>query len=339
MEREEMKPFHVYFHAPCFDGIISTVLLQDFLVRHRSVRSVILHGVNYHLKESWPNLPLEQPCAVLDFLYHPDAQVWFDHHSTTFLSPELKADFHCHVTPERVYDPTASSCALLLWNTLTESFGYEGDRHFPKVLAADRIDSARYESAAEAVLSDSPALRINASLAMEKGEEYSQFLVKELLPRSLEEVAELPQVLAGFRKFQRLSKLGLTRLRRAAHLEEDGIVVFDVDSSDAMVSRYAPFYFFPQGRYSVGVVRHNSHAKLTAMRNPWLDFESVALGEIFTHLGGGGHRRVASTLLSAGTEGAVLPWQEDETPLQRALRLIREADRSMRKEQRHDGAV
>jgi nanoRNase/pAp phosphatase (c-di-AMP/oligoRNAs hydrolase) len=33
------------------------------------------------------------------------------------------------------------------------------------------------------------------------------------------------------------------------------------------------------------------------MRNPWLDFESVALGKIFQKHGGGGHQRVASTVL------------------------------------------
>jgi hypothetical protein len=336
MGRGKAEVFHIYFHAPCFDGIVSTVLMYDFLSRHRSFADIALHAVDYHLKASWPALRLREPSAVLDFLYHPDAQIWFDHHSTTFLTLDLKADFLRRPAPEKVYNPDASSCALLLWQALTESFGYRGEHHLPKVLAADRIDSARYESAAEAVLADSPALRINASLAMagsEEYEEYSEKLVKALLSRSLEEVAALPDVLGGYGEFRRLSDLGLERFHQAARLEDDGIVVFDVDGSGVMVSRYAPFFFFPQARFSVGVLRQDTHAKLTAMRNPWLDFESVALGEIFTELGGGGHRRVASALLPAQSQNRAPEF------LRKALRLIREADRSMQEEQRHDGAL
>jgi len=37
--------------------------------------------------------------------------------------------------------------------------------------------------------------------------------------------------------------------------------------------------------------------KITAMRNPWREFRSVRLGNIFQKYGGGGHDRVASLLL------------------------------------------
>ena len=34
------------------------------------------------------------------------------------------------------------------------------------------------------------------------------------------------------------------------------------------------------------------------MRNPWLDFASVPLGEIFRKYGGGGHQRVGSVIVT-----------------------------------------
>jgi hypothetical protein len=91
---------------------------------------------------------------------------------------------------------------------------------------------------------------------------------------------------------------GLERFPLHAHLEYGNIVVFDLDASpNSIISRYAPFYFFPEARYSVGITRRRESAKITAMRNPWCEFESVPLGTIFERYGGGGHKRVASVIL------------------------------------------
>lgn len=38
-------------------------------------------------------------------------------------------------------------------------------------------------------------------------------------------------------------------------------------------------------------------AKILVMRNPWLEFESVPLGEICARFGGGGHQRVGAVAL------------------------------------------
>ncbi len=75
------------------------------------------------------------------------------------------------------------------------------------------------------------------------------------------------------------------------------MVVFDVDADDAIVPRYAPYYFFPDASYSAGVVRRRDSATITAMRNPWREFASMHLGKIFEPLGGGGHERVGSVVL------------------------------------------
>src|SRR5207248_274718 len=78
----------------------------------------------------------------------------------------------------------------------------------------------------------------------------------------------------------------------------EGVVIFDIEGKDIMVNRYAPFYFFPEARYSAGIVRRDDGgAKLTAMRNPWIEFPSAPLGELCARLGGGGHQRVGSVLV------------------------------------------
>ena len=299
-----MSNVHLYFHSPCFDGAVSAALLYDF---HSKVhgRDVTLHPVNYNLNDSWPSMVLSRPATIVDFLYHPDADIWFDHHSTSFINQAFLAHFQQRRDEMVVYDKSCSSCAQLIWNI---GLPLAGDHH-DKVMAADMTDSARYESPRQAVFSDSPALRINASLAIGETDEYSCFLVRQLAERSLETVAGLTQVGERFSRFVTLRDRGLERFVQSPNVTEadgytltdSGIVLFVVTEDDAIVSRYAPFLFAPEARYSLGAVRSARQTKVTAMRNPWLEFPSVELGTIFTRFGGGGHQRVASTRLHGKT--------------------------------------
>lgn len=296
----DRTPVHVYFHSPCFDGAVSAALLYDFHSRGQG-RPVVLHPVNYHLNDTWASQALARPATVVDFLYHSAADVWFDHHATSFLNPSLEAHYRARHESLIRYDKKCTSCAQLIWST---QLPLAGD-HFDKVQAADMTDSARYESPRQAVFSDAPALRINASLAIGETDEYSKFLVEQLVEHSLDSVAQLAEVEARFKQFGALRDLGLKRFVPATNLldcdgfasTDGGIVVFAVDGKDAIISRYAPFLLVPDARYSVGAVRSTNQTKITAMRNPWMDFPSVPLGEIFTAFGGGGHQRVASTRL------------------------------------------
>jgi len=300
---------HLYFHSPCFDGLVSAVLLHDYLGT-RGYERIELHPVNYHLSDSWASTRLEAPSAVVDFLYHPDAEIWFDHHATTFLSVALEEDYHRRQSPLVVFDRQSPSCAMLIWRA---RLPLAGD-HEAKVMAADLIDSARYESPQQAVFGDAPAFRINASMAVGETDDYTRFLVRQLLTTSLEATAALPEVEERYRRYRDLRDLGMKGFIPSPNLEtrdgylltDDGILLFAVDGSEGMISRYAPFTVSPDARYSLGVVTNGDRAKITAMRNPWIEFASVPLGEIFRRFGGGGHQRVASTRLHGKDRSEVI---------------------------------
>ena len=119
-----------------------------------------------------------------------------------------------------------------------------------------------------------------------------------------------------------LEASGLRRLEHAASLDGGDIVVFDVDASGVLLNRYAPFYLFPTARYSVGVTRSSESVKLTAMRNPWTEFESAPIGAICSALGGGGHQRVGSILFSRRRA------RYAGTAVRRVLELVRRFDRA-----------
>lgn len=288
---------HIYFHAPCFDGIASAVLTWDFLERHRSWVRPALHAVNYDLRENWLGTDLARPCAVVDFLYHPQADFWADHHLTSFLTDAAREDFERRRGPAIVYDDKAGSCAMLLWEHLQRTFDHRNESYAELVKWADRIDAARYDSVTEAIFPSASALRISLGLVFGDQDGYCAGVVEALRKQRLEEVAELPGVKQRFNRAQSLIEAGLDRFKAGARLEKDGIAVFDVDGKDTIISRYAPYYFYPEARYSAGIVRWERGAKITAMRNPWKDFDSVPLGRICEQLGGGGHRRVGSIFL------------------------------------------
>jgi hypothetical protein len=286
----------VYLHFPCFDGVISAVLACEYLERKHGWRTGQIVPVNYSGREIWTARPLAKPAAVVDFLYHPDADFWADHHQTTFLTPELEAHSRRRSSASLLYDASAFSCAEVIWR---KSYRFLREPRFREMVEwARRIDGARYDSVEEAVLGDAPALRISFSFLRDSSAEYCRFLVESLRSKSLAEVAASQHVAKCYQSVRRAILSGQRLFRKASRLEKDGIVVFHVeDTGKALLSRYAPYLDYPKARYSVGIIDTGHGAKITAMRNPWRRFKSVPLGQIFSHYGGGGHQRVASVLL------------------------------------------
>jgi hypothetical protein len=307
----------VFFHSPCFDGIVSAVLTCDYFVSADRWREAEVHTVNYHLRDQWLERPLARPSAVVDFLYHPDTDFWADHHETSFLNDAV----HEHFRTRRpasffVYDNRYDSCAGLLWHHFHAEFGHRNARYAELVAWADKIDAAKYDSVEEAVGGDSPALQISTSLARDATEEYCLWLVRAFRDRPLEDVAGAPDVQQRYGQIRALMDTGLKRFRSGSRLE-DGIVIFNVEATGAIVNRYAPFFVYRDASYSAGIIKSLKHVTLITMRNPWRHFTSVNLGLLCGEFGGGGHQRVGAIRLSGDDCG------EAEAILDRIVARIR----------------
>jgi len=317
------KTLDLYFHSPCFDGVTAAVLCWDFFEQRDEARAVRLHPVAYDIRDRWLATPLPAHAAVVDFLFHPAAGFWADHHATTFLIDALRTQVDTARSPRWVYDPSAPSCATLLRRHLKKHFGYHNDRYDTLVDWAGKIDSASYRSVKEALLAPTAALQISLSLTG-ADPAFCIRLVRQLKRHSMSRVAGSPMVQRRVRKAKASLKEGLRRLARTVRLMDGEIVVFDVDAGDAPVNRYAPYYFYPRARYSVGALRLGDAVKITAMRNPWRHFESVPIGSILSRYGGGGHQRVGSVLLTKGAR------RRAPEVLRQLVAEIRERDRANR---------
>jgi hypothetical protein len=295
------KSATLYFHYPCFDGLVSAVLAWEFLEKHENWHITEFCPANYKMRGRWLRDKVKKPCAIVDFLYHPRADFWADHHETSMLTPEIEADFRRRRGKTSLYfDDRAPSCATLLYRHLRRSLTHKP--HFREMVYwGEKIDSASYSSVEEAILGDAPALRINRSLLLEEEENgpgYAYFLMQQMRTHDLSYVAGLREVIQRERKARRTLESGLKKAQKAAHMKPGQVVVMDIKRNrNQMVSRYAPYYAQPNARYSIGIVRSPDSIGITAMRNPWRPFKSVALGRVFEKFGGGGHRRVGAVRL------------------------------------------
>ncbi len=300
----------LYFHAQCFDGVASAVISKAYLVERLGWQDPVLVPVSYGVQNEWLKLPFGPRTAVVDFLFHPEARFWADHHETTFLAAPPQ-----HLDPLWFYDPKADSCAGMLARALPER-GFYPTRFSHLTAWAEKIDAALYTSPEEAVFPRAAALLVNVSLIDASPDDCSA-LVRFLGNGSLEEAARLPSVSTRASAQMRRVEAGLAVVREAIRVD-DGIAVFAVDvSADIVVHRYAPYLFAPQARYSAGLIRMPDRIRLTVMRNPWLEFESVHLGRLCARFGGGGHQRVGA---------ATFP----PTEFRRAMQAFAEVQKAMR---------
>jgi len=293
-----MQVATLYFHYPCFDGLISAALAWEFLEAQKGWRVGELCPVNYTVRNSWLASELKHPCSIVDFLYHPRADFWADHHATSMLNKEAEADYQRRRAEFPLYfDEQAGSCASLLFRRLGDAL--TGKPHFPEMVEwAEKIDSAQYASVEEAILGEAAALKINRSILFEPGAEYARFLCNELRNRPLDYVAAMDEVKTRQDEVEQRICAGLKQVEKRIRMEPGAVATFEAEQSkDAMINRYSAYYFVPDARYSVGIIHSEEGTAITAMRNPWREFPSVGLGRIFEKFGGGGHQRVGSIFI------------------------------------------
>jgi hypothetical protein len=295
-----MRNASLYFHYPCFDGLVSAVLAWEFLEQHDGWNICDFHPVDYTLRDNWLSSDLKTPFAIVDFLYHPSAGFWADHHQTSMLTKAAEEDFERRRNEAcLLFDTRARSCASLLFRHLRRSL--VDKPHFKEMVAwAEKIDSAAYSSVEEAILGDAAALRISRTLSMadESGVEYARLLLRQLRDHDLSYVADLDQVKRREDRVRRGILNGLQSVKAKLRVEAGDVAVFDArPDDDQVISRYAPYYFAPNARYSIAVVRSPEGIRITAMRNPWRRFRSIPLGRAFARFGGGGHQRVGAVQL------------------------------------------
>ena len=284
------QPLCIFYHRD-FDGMVSAAVLARILTG-RGERELTWESVNYDQRRHWEDFAQGRRFAIVDFHFHPRAEYWFDHHPTTFLSPELRATYE--PSDRWLWDETSLSCPPIILRHAAEHWDYTPEPRFDEMARwSDVIDGARYESVDQAVFGEAPALRIARALQAAPRPDWTNDLVEAMAAGSLEEVAVRKDVEASFQRASRNRDRALEQFPPLVGSIEDGVLTYDASSNQIRRERFAAFYHHPNIHYSVGVIPTRAGFHVSCGENPWNPPQAqIHVGEIMETYGGGGHRGV-----------------------------------------------
>jgi len=287
-------------HGHCFDGLASAVLFTRLMKHLHPTAPLELDyrscGYGPKMQTIPPRWLRSDINAILDFRFSPsDKLTWyFDHHVTAFESDaEHQAANRRAAQTEAVqlhYDPSYGSCTKLIADVAMKQFGMDLGPLSSLVDWADRIDAARFASAAEAMDAESPTMRL-ASLVEHHGDgAYLTNMVPRLLSAPVEEVAKSADLEEQFRPIGEARERYLQLVRDRAVVRGSVVTVDMADRPVQVAAKFATYFLFPTCRYSITLVRGAQHVKMTVGYNPWCgrprEHDIAAICRAF---GGGGH--------------------------------------------------
>jgi hypothetical protein len=293
-------------HGHCFDGLASAVLfthlyraLHDGEPLELSYRACGYGGGQARADDAMLN---GDSNAILDYRYHPSERLswYFDHHRTAFASPADREHFEARrENGHFFYDAEASSCTKLIAELGRERFGVESPALTELVSWADRIDSARFRSAEEAVDRSDPVMRLVSVVEHYGDDAFLERFVPELLARPLRDVAQMPEVASRYRPLGKKHDRYVDRVKQSS-LRQGRVVFVDLTGEVLdSVGKFVTYALFPDSVYSVviGLLKHGP--KISVGYNPWsgrpLDAD---ISSICARYGGGGHPVVGGIAFS-----------------------------------------
>ncbi|MBK8481819.1 MAG: hypothetical protein IPL40_11665 [Proteobacteria bacterium] len=295
----------VLFHGNCFDGAVSAAVFWRFYRERIDPRAVVSfrgmsHGQGDPYGADHAACFNAEENAVLDFRYSPSPRLgWFcDHHQSAFLQPADRDHFAADRSGRKCFDPQAPSCAGLLARWLAREHGFDPAPLAEQLRWADLIDSARFESPAQAVRLESPALQLMALLEQAPPQALVEALIQALAAGTLAQARALPAIAQAVAPVLEQQAVQLELLRRRIEVQR-GVATFDL-SADGVegFNKFVPYYLHEGLRYTVGLTASPRRAKVSVGSNPWQRPEPLTnLAELCAPWGGGGHAVVAGISL------------------------------------------
>ncbi len=321
-----MRQVRVFFHDKCFDGAASAAVFTAFY------RAKIAAGAEFgyfglvHKAEGLFDTAefTGDDNAIVDFKYNPDPRVtwWFDHHQSAFLSAADAEHFRRERSPQKFYDPDFRSCTAFLAQVARERFGFDEPGLRELVHWADVVDGALFPSAAAAVEMREPALKLTLAIEGTRAPEFLRRLIPDFLRHSLDALLRQDYVQAALEPLLRRHQQMRELIRERSECR-DGVIVFDLADLDYEgYNKFLPYYWHPEGVYSIGVSRSPFRVKLSVGSNPWHSLPRMEnLAAICERYGGGGHARVgAISFAPSAVEEALAAAREIAAELRRSYR-------------------
>lgn len=288
--------YHLYFHND-FDGVASGAVMLNFL-HSRGYDIVSFSPINFSpkLKPKWPSHRFKKPFILVDFLYHPRAAWWFDHHETSFINEKWRKRFKND--RHHVFNPARKSACDLIRGHLKLKFNYKPPKHIANLAKwATKIDSASYKSAKEALWGKQPyiklALAINPlNFKSQAKANYFKTIIKSLAREPIAKTIQIPVVRKEIQRIEKTNKKA-KKIFKKISVVISKIVLVDGTKTKAQLSNFFGYYFYPEINYALTLEFFGNYYHLNIGKNPWKKTPNkVHIGEMLIKYGGGGHKDV-----------------------------------------------
>ncbi|MDD5431289.1 MAG: hypothetical protein PHP03_03665 [Candidatus Pacebacteria bacterium] len=292
------KKYNLYFHND-FDGMASGAIMLNFLKsKGGDIRNFF--PVNHPMShEKWVSFKLKKPAIIFDFFYHPDAEIWTDHHQTTFVKKEWQKKFKNGKL--RQWNFKSPSNSEFLINHLRKNLGFK-PAPFIKELAewADIIDSAGYKSVKQVFDLRIPAKQICFAQDEDYSAGFMKFLIKELSQKSMKKVANLPKVKKLVKRYKNKFSSSIKYFKN--NFEVIGKTGFLKIEKERLIDYHFISYYFDRNIYfSVDLIKRRGFFKLHADINPWhkpKSYKKIDIGKFMReNYDGGGHAGVGAAMI------------------------------------------
>ena len=292
----------ILYHGNCFDGVSSAAVFSKFYRAKINPNAEIFYTPTMH--KAGNAFDREQfdgdENAIVDFKYCPDERLdwWFDHHQSAFLSPADEAHFRAGRSDKKFLDTDSKSCAEFIARIAEEKFGFKDESLSELIQWAHIIDGALYESPAQCVELRSPALKLMQVIEGEKDEKFVEEIIRALIVKSLDEVADSPEIQAKLQPILQRHWKTVELIKQKA-VYSRGVVSFDLtaDGIDGY-NKFSPYFFYPETTYTVSLTQSLFRTKISVGSNPWSPRPRLHnIAEICERYGGGGHAVVGAVSL------------------------------------------
>ena len=287
------------YHGHCFDGVASAATFSRFYQEKVHPEAEIHYRGLLHRPGTLFDMEMfdGDENAIVDFKYAASERLtwWFDHHESAFLTPEDEAHFRADTSGMKFVDPSRKSCTEFIADIASSRFGFNPEPLHSLVHWAHIIDGALYESPAQCVELQEPALQLMQVIEADPDDDFIEELIRQLVNQPLEAVASSAEVKRRFRPIQQQHLVTVEAVRRKA-VFADRVVRFDlVDEGYEGFNKFIPYYLYPETTYSVALTRGSVRTKISVGSNPWAPVpRRHNIAKICERYGGGGHAVVGA---------------------------------------------
>lgn len=294
----------ILYHGNCFDGVSSAALFTKFYRSKINSAAKIEYVPVMHKAGNFfdKNLLINNgENAIVDFKYCADARLtwWFDHHQSAFLNEADEQHFKADTSGKKFLDTTSKSCAEFIARIAEEKFDFNSASMKDLINWAHIIDGALYESPAQCVELQAPALKLMQVIEGVKDDKLIEKIIVGLTEKSIEEVLQNDDIQSELKPILERHEKTLEQIKQKAAYAK-GVVSFDLtENGYDGYNKFIPYYFYPQTTYNVALTKSPQRVKISVGSNPWSPRPRLHnIAEICERYGGGGHAVVGAVSLA-----------------------------------------